>query len=115
MITSVQTTAATTLILMVCKIASAPFAASAPKTATPTAPATCLTVFKAAEPVPESVLSTLERIPVVIAGTASPIPKEISKKGTDNCQNDVCIPAVNRPEKPNANSVKPSRIGVRIP
>ncbi len=52
-------------------------------TATPTAPAACR-VFSTADAIPERVLSTVANMPVVIAGTASPIPSGIVIKGINN-------------------------------
>lgn len=107
--------AAIMLTVIVCNIAKPPAAAIVPKTATPIAPAACLTVFNAADAVPDNVLSTLDRIPFVIAGTARPIPKEINRNGTDNYQNEVCIPETNKPANPSAKMLRPTNIGVRIP
>ena len=46
----------------------------APNAATPIAPPTCRAALSTAEAVPDLARSTLEKIAVVIAGTASPIP-----------------------------------------
>src|ERR1700674_4835064 len=52
----------------------------APNAATPIAPPTCRAVFSTAEAVPDLPRSTLDKIAVVIAGTASPIPAGMRMK-----------------------------------
>ena len=92
-----------------------PPAASAPKAATPIAPPVCRTVFKTAEAVPDNDLSTLAKIPVIIAGTAIPMPTGIIRKGKNNCQYGVFSVAQNNPAKPMAKITSPANIDGPIP
>jgi len=67
-------------------IAPAPPLAIAPNIATPIAPAACRVVLRTAEAVPLRVFSTQERMPVVIAGTATPMPRGMMIKGMNSFQ-----------------------------
>lgn len=106
-----------TLALLVTarNIAVSPPAAMAPNTATPIAPAVCRTVFNTAEAVPDNDLSTLDRIPVVMDGTASPMPNGIIKNGRKSVMYGVFGSATNKPANPATNIVSPINIGGRIP
>ena len=101
--------------VMECIMALEPPIVIAPKTATPIAPAVCLMVFRAAEAVADRALLALASTPLVMAGTAKPIPTGIIKNGKHNCQYGVVVPAIKRPEKPAANKTKPATIGSLIP
>ena len=63
-----------------------------PEAATPIAPPTWRAVLSTADAVPACWRSTLDRIDVVMAGTARPMPDGISRNGTNSPINGVVAP-----------------------
>ncbi|GJJ02021.1 hypothetical protein RugamoR64_25590 [Duganella rhizosphaerae] len=72
-------------------------ATSAPKIATPTAPPTWRAVFSTAEAVPAWRRSTPDRMDVVIAGTARPMPAGISASPGSICRKVASLEMPHQP------------------
>src|ERR1700736_6584571 len=89
--------------------------ARAPNTATPIAPPACRAAFNTADAVPDQMRSTEDRIAVVIAGTASPMPRGINTNAPSIEPNGVSFVKKNKRENPKAPIKLPTIIGSRNP
>jgi hypothetical protein len=94
---------------------SRPWLTSAPNIATPMAPPACRAVFKMAEAVPAQPRSTLPRMLLVIAGTASPRPLGISTNAGNMTEYELRASKRSSRAKPSAPSKAPRHIGARAP
>ena len=87
----------------------------APNAATPIAPPTCRAELSTAEAVPDLARSTVDKIAVVIAGTANPIPAGIRAKAGSISKNVDWLPNRISRAYPTAPINPPRIIGAREP
>jgi hypothetical protein len=92
-----------------------PPAASPAKSATPTAPPACRAAFSTADAVPARARSALARMQVVIAGTARPIPRGMSRKAGSISGYRLRSPSAQSRENPAAPTSAPQTTGTREP